>query len=255
MPIAKVATEAVTHVPLKTAMSQSRVRPPAAIASKPAKVAAKYRMPLRERIILRILTTFFSYSTNPEVAQIERDLAKEGVWARFVNQLDVAKKTQKVLCEIKNAGLELPKIFLLDTSSKKLSTLGRCRRYLGNDSEKNMVRLRPWILTGKHKEGWFSTDNEAHIIYHEIGHWLHFRNITDLEALKPIWATAKKELVKTEVSEYALNTDTGTDFVAEVFAGLMAGKKYSEHIMDIYQKLRGPMPNFVEGASSLSLVA
>lgn len=46
-----------------------------------------------------------------------------------------------------------------------------------------------------------------------------------------------------EVGFYAMTGDkfhTGKEFVAETFAGLMEGNKYSEKVMNIYNALGGP---------------
>ena len=46
-----------------------------------------------------------------------------------------------------------------------------------------------------------------------------------------------------EVSMYASTGNmfgTGEEFVAEVFSGLMSGKKYSDKIMKLYNQLQGP---------------
>ena len=77
-------------------------------------------------------------------------------------------------------------------------------------------------------------------LFHEIGHWLHFQNIPPLKQCREIWQKVNREKIKTDVSEYALKKDDGREFVAEVFKGLIKGKKYDEYIMQLYKKLNGP---------------
>jgi len=51
------------------------------------------------------------------------------------------------------------------------------------------------------------------------------------------------KLLKNSVSEYAIsNSKEGFEVVAEIFAGLMDGKKYPPEVMEIYHRLKGPMP-------------
>lgn len=76
--------------------------------------------------------------------------------------------------------------------------------------------------------------------FHEIGHWLHFQNMPKLEERKAVWKEADIEKIKKDVSEYSISADDGKEFVAEVFKGLIKGKKYDNYIMTLYKKLRGP---------------
>ncbi|DAB05085.1 TPA: hypothetical protein CPT92_09665 [Candidatus Gastranaerophilales bacterium HUM_13] len=80
-------------------------------------------------------------------------------------------------------------------------------------------------------------------LFHEIGHWLHFQNIPPLKECREIWKTANLEKIKEDVSEYAVKKDDGREFVAEVFKGLIKGKKYDEYIMNLYKRLHGPVPH------------
>lgn len=84
--------------------------------------------------------------------------------------------------------------------------------------------------------GYYSTDNNYHIIFHEIGHWFHgVKNRESYEKfqnMKLSFNFARKE-VSTRATVNAL------EFIAEVFAGLMDGKKYSKTIMYIYKLLGG----------------
>ena len=76
--------------------------------------------------------------------------------------------------------------------------------------------------------------------FHEIGHWLHFQDLPPKNERKAIWAKSDLEKIKNDVSEYSTKADDGREFVAEVFKGLIKGKKYDDYIMNLYEKLRGP---------------
>jgi hypothetical protein len=85
-------------------------------------------------------------------------------------------------------------------------------------------------------------------IVHELGHMLHFHN--DPKKFQGLWGTMFKgkgktktggettlEMVAaTEVSEYG---NKPREMVAEVFLGMVYGRKYSKQIMDVYDALGG----------------
>ena len=77
-------------------------------------------------------------------------------------------------------------------------------------------------------------------LFHEIGHWLHFQQMPPVSECRNIWKNIDIEKVKNDVSEYATKKDDGREFVAEVFKGLIKGKKYDDYIMKFYELLNGP---------------
>lgn len=87
---------------------------------------------------------------------------------------------------------------------------------------------------------WFATDDPQGIIHHEIGHALHWRRTpTNIHsAIAADVFTADQETTAREVSEYAATQPT--EFVAEVFAGLASGKRYSDAVMQLYHYFHGP---------------
>jgi hypothetical protein len=92
-------------------------------------------------------------------------------------------------------------------------------------------------------EGYFSSANPHAIIYHEIGHALHRRQF---ESGHQWWRAASTPLnpldreLAERVSAYAV-LDAG-EFVAETFAGLVAGRTFDGEVMTLYRNLKGPLP-------------
>ena len=76
--------------------------------------------------------------------------------------------------------------------------------------------------------------------FHEIGHWLHFQDLPPKNERQFIWKNVNLDKIKNDVSEYSTSTNDGREFVAEVFKGLIKGKKYDNYIMSLYKKLNGP---------------
>lgn len=88
----------------------------------------------------------------------------------------------------------------------------------------------------------FSSDHPLAPLYHEVGHAAHQSNITEEEwdeisrrALKD--ARVEEDWVAEEVSVYA--QENGFEYVAEVFAKLVAGEEVSDRAMGLYRELGG----------------
>jgi len=87
--------------------------------------------------------------------------------------------------------------------------------------------------------GWMSTLDPRHPALHETGHALHQkRNIKGFEA---DYVAGPFSLVAGRVSQYAKSSEA--EFVAEVYAGLRAGKLYDHKVMSAYRDaMNGPKP-------------
>ncbi|MBU6429011.1 MAG: hypothetical protein KGR26_08375 [Cyanobacteria bacterium REEB65] len=95
-----------------------------------------------------------------------------------------------------------------------------------------------------HDEGWISSNDADQVTHHEIGHGNHFRKIGRTAEKKAEMQQAvdpeMAEMIKVNVSKYA--TKNRGEFVAEVYAGLKAGKVYPPRVMDYYTLMGGPTP-------------
>ena len=95
-------------------------------------------------------------------------------------------------------------------------------------------------LYDKHE---WSTPHQFHIIYHELGHLQHY-----LMGYEAYYLALDTQLVgydleiSARVSTYA--KDNAAEFIAEVFAGLLANIKYDPEIMQLYDRLNGPRYDF-----------
>ena len=102
-----------------------------------------------------------------------------------------------------------------------------------------------------------------HVVYHEIGHVYHdlkdpnmFEKMGKLKELKQSGITdfsilnefnGKYQGVASRVSDYA--TTSPAEFVAEVYAKMIDGKKFDNEIMALYKKYSGPeLPNMYNAA-------
>lgn len=91
---------------------------------------------------------------------------------------------------------------------------------------------------------WFSSTDPDHIIRHEIGHALHFKNI-GMDPYKKLrtgkFNKEQTDKISKDVSRYAAKNPL--ELVAEMYAGMLSGKTYDESLMRFYtEKLKGPLP-------------
>jgi hypothetical protein len=99
--------------------------------------------------------------------------------------------------------------------------------------------MRSYIRDPRRKDH-FSTRSPDHIVRHEIGHTMHYRNLTDAERAD-IWykeLLPHEKAIARQVGRYS--TEGRIEFVAEVFAGHWGGRRFRPEVLALYQKLRGP---------------
>ena len=104
-----------------------------------------------------------------------------------------------------------------------------------------------------HAKGYTSTDDPAHVLRHELAHLLHARAagvgfLDDHQA----WprADAAARAIAARVSHRA--TQSPSEFVAEVFAGMWGGRDFDAdgEVMAWYHRYRGPALAPVPGVSA-----
>jgi hypothetical protein len=85
----------------------------------------------------------------------------------------------------------------------------------------------------------------SHVICHEIGHHLHFLKLDEERAAgnysyRQSFTQGEKDLIKKEMGHSHFLKST--ELVAEMFAGLIAGKKFSPALCKLYKECCGPLP-------------
>lgn len=98
----------------------------------------------------------------------------------------------------------------------------------------------------------WSSDDPRHVVYHETGHLLHYRKredriladdgtilrFDDTTGYVADFDLGQKTFISQNVSRYAFTNSN--EFVAEVYAGHLGGQTYSDEVMEMYRKFRGP---------------
>jgi hypothetical protein len=106
------------------------------------------------------------------------------------------------------------------------------RAGLWRDTERKMKQL--------FNSGYSSSSDPLHVVNHEIGHFLHYNALGNqsYQFFRDTPLTSLQiNMIRTEVSAYA--TSNPIEFVAETYAGLKAGRKYSDEIMRLYAYFGG----------------
>jgi SPP1 gp7 family putative phage head morphogenesis protein len=195
--------------------------------------------------------TFKPAKTLEEARQFAEALGVKSV--DFGSKLHVANMINEGLARLKAEGFaEMPaRIMPLERSSAwgRNPKATPAAYYAESDTLAINPRGGLWANGGKnaaeitrkhHDQGWWSSPDRLHVITHEMGHMLHRKAIGDRfihMRVNPISEATKAE-IGSEVSRYGLTKQV--EFVAEVFAGMRAGKVYSETVMKWYRAWGGP---------------
>ncbi|MDR2738161.1 MAG: hypothetical protein LBB18_04480 [Puniceicoccales bacterium] len=219
-----------------------------------------------------------SKSRNPKVLAIEKKMQRIGTTMTFADDLKLARATWKAVAKVKKVTGEAPPLIFLFSDRVKFPWLVRAMTLLFSENYMDIPLIfiskfqdltNPGLdeelynnlfeLTDSVRKGSINPTLEG-VMLHEFGHFYHLRtgsireNVAKWRTIFSGYAKADSEqteseremseLIRKEVSKYALFSYDGQDLVAEVFCGLMSGKNFSHKIMDLYRELDGPMFDF-----------
>ena len=196
-------------------------------------------------------------STMPEVIALEQKMKSMGVKVTFEDNLETAKIITSAIEKVKSKGLKVPeRVILFTPNAQNKGIKGWTTPYediilYNKDLRVNNKNVLPDFLE-KTGVKYNSTDTAEGVVFHEIGHRLQKKCPNTREIWQKFANGGYDVSLAKEVGYYALTGDKlecGREFVAEVFAGLMSGKRYSSRVMEIYEALGGvkvsgcvPMP-------------
>jgi len=196
----------------------------------------------------------------------------------YAGNLAFANLSNMALQDAKNCGIDLNELCIApfdkpvpsDISAqyywptKKLSFNNRNYEHDWNKIVEKGINI-------SEKSGDYASTLPQYTIHHELGHYVHFKYNFDLartaellnhKILSKDYNLSEKEremfgiflryrnlmrddTINKQVSHYG---NAGIhEFVAEVFAGQMAGKKYSDEIMQLYKDAGGFLPQKTNG--------
>ncbi len=165
------------------------------------------------------------------------------------DKVKAAKLAIKTVLDTQNNAFALPRgirFFCTSNVNAKNQVFGRDPGWnaiyyvvLGPTST---INSRVMSISNEHQEGCGPNSKGYVTCLHELGHVLHIQKMGEDYYAKndqggvngePTGANAR------QVSMYAGGTKK--EFVAEVFAGMMIGRKYSDSVMDEYRSYKGPV--------------
>lgn len=174
---------------------------------------------------------------------------------RYQGSLEAANLANDALQILKDRGLAMPDGVLIDAGVFK--HFG----YLPGEADamfapikdgRKMIFLDPasahWaapdkVAADEFAAGWWSSDHRLHPIFHEAGHLAHYaaapKNYLQLYSAATFPPGAVDQIAG-QVSGYAMTTPV--EFVAEVFAGLIASRVYPQSVLSWYRQFGGVIP-------------
>lgn len=190
---------------------------------------------------------------TPRIIQAERDAEAYGVKkADFGSDkhVHIAESVNRVLKGMVDDGQPVPRKITFEKrrGQADIPASFRRNRISGQPGEIFVNTASPFWdnLAANMQEAaatrQFSSANIDHVIHHEMGHFLHNTNLKNelYQIFKDRDLTVDEiRLIIKEVSEYA--AETPLEFVAETYAGMKAGKKYSPALMALYNSFGGPI--------------
>jgi hypothetical protein len=165
------------------------------------------------------------------VADAER-WAREnlGIEADYGRNFQLAKQVNAALAEAKAKGVPMPKRVVFQPSR------GSYHALFSQSNNAMAINSTAKSLAGTiAKDGYFSSSHQYHTVFHELGHMEH--GLAVGERYDSIVNAFIPEAISSQVSRYA--KQNGLEFVAETYAGLMAGRTYSEEVMRTYRLYGG----------------
>jgi len=167
--------------------------------------------------------------------------------------LDMANLANSGFYQLKIRGIEPPPNFSLEAENFTVrgfsarSTAGEynfAQRTMRLNPKSDVMRNPKEMMATQAKYNNWSSSDVHHIIYHEVGHKEHqsFAGnavLSDLQKkIRPYYDPNISPKVRKEVSQYGMTSPL--EYVAEVFAGHIAGRKWSQEVLNGYYYYRGP---------------
>ncbi len=184
-------------------------------------------------------------STEPKVLQQEAKLRKLGATFTSENDLALTMAIFNIFKKVQDVGLKTPRKILLTTFNQSNLTAyitgmqKGCEEYATLLIRKNLIEE-----INRNKITNVNFPNIEHILFHELGHYNFLLKSPNNEEMFKIYDkfvhTYSHHYIAKQISFNAITEPNGHEFVAEVFAGLIQGKKFPQPIIDCYKALGGP---------------
>ncbi|GAB4191741.1 MAG: hypothetical protein Kow00105_05790 [Phycisphaeraceae bacterium] len=172
-------------------------------------------------------------------ASVLRDLGVQDV--QLGRHADVGAMVVRATQRVVAAGGTVPRAIIVD----ELYFLGRPVSTIGvanyNDLTVALDPLWPgWrdggrLVRRQYERGWSSSPDPLHVIYHELAH-IHAARLGVNHHMAPLIGTLERGVARSVSGRAAVNKD---EFLAEVRAAKMAGRRLGQDVLDLYERLGG----------------
>jgi hypothetical protein len=188
---------------------------------------------------------------------------KFGIKVFYGRNLELANKVNEALFELNKRGVPLPKEIIADSKifreRFKRVRQGKYVPGMFAFSESNPPQYQPVVFFNpkadfwknpeedskrEFESGWWTSSHPLHPIFHEIGHANHYAS--DRAKFKSaIYGGRIPDSIRVEIGKeigggrraYAFTNKA--EFVAEIFAGVGAGRKFSPRVIELYKEYGG----------------
>jgi hypothetical protein len=196
-------------------------------------------------------------TTKPAIRQyieslgvrIDKDEGNAKVW----------RMVAEVLAAEKEAGRELPPLISFSTGKSSVAQYVRSsdartgaflREYIEFSTRSSYWKDPAAVAARQHETGFWSASDPLHAITHELGHFHHARTappgdaygytieINGVKVDDRFPHTGNERRIAERVSTYGASRPT--EFVAETYAAIRAGKTFDDEVMELYRKYGGP---------------
>lgn len=179
------------------------------------------------------------YKSSKTVSEANMMASSIGVIVDYGNDLSIANLMNKMLLEVFNdEGFAFSKVIL----NNSITDVAQW-----NPSE-NALEINPthffWknvkrIMAVNKESNITSSSSVFHMIWHEHSHYkIYSKSVTKYKILQNIsFTNFDKSWIVNHVSSNA--TKNGLEYVAEIEAGIKAGRSFTDDAMDLYKKLIG----------------
>lgn len=203
-----------------------------------------------------------------DAEEFARGLGVKNVKYGDKSQIDVANMVNEGLADLRSRGATMPQTVGVGKFPRK-SQRGIVAQYSAKDDSLLWNPKNPmWnnidgVVKKQYDSGFFSSDNPAHMIRHEMGHALDAKKNPQWFDTDPFNFQRRKSAwladdyadvaylngyIRRHVSGYSLRQND--EFIAEVFAGRMDGIDYPDDILRWYREMNGPEINFPKPTKS-----
>lgn len=168
------------------------------------------------------------------------------------DNLDLARLLKSALFRVKKMGFDIPANIKCESEFFE-KHFNRANRVAGcvegcNGREPVLYLNTQFQWKNSCSSEQTQTKDSRHIIWHEIGHYLHMKNHGTFDRYSLLsqiqLSPYRYNIIKEQIGNYAAEEGL-KETIAEIFARLISGENYNQldpEVFEIYKEFNGPLP-------------